>query len=370
MFSFLFWFILTIIALHPPVYHLLLVGYNLDYGPHDYADNADLSEDAHFIATVKLPEHPTEESPNKVSSREFIYFGVADGVGSWREYDVDPRLFSHKLMAECENVLREASCSKKGGEKFRRMIAPAQVLSQAYERVKKDNIVGSTTACVALFDNVRHQLHFSNLGDSGIIVLRHIDSDVAGALKRNRDTPRSERTSDLRVAFVSQQQLKSFNHPYQLGWTGRELDQGESQSFKSASESCTTSVHVRRGDIIIMATDGLFDNVEVDDIASLALAWEQENGFIRSGDIVAREKRWAMGNSLTELSADTIESLAMRLCRKARENSLKRDVDSPFAILAKENDIMWSGGMPDDCTVVAVHVVGRRSGDTMNPVNQ
>lgn len=337
----------------------------IDYGPQDFAENSDFSEDAHFVTTVKLPEESNDKPP-----REFTYFGVADGVGSWREFGVDPRLFSHKLMAECENVLIEASCNKKGGEKFRRMIAPAQVLSQAYDRVKKDDIIGSTTACVALFDNVRHQLHFSNLGDSGIILLRHIDSDVAGALKRNRDIPRSERTSDLRVAFVSQQQLKSFNHPYQLGWTGRELDPGESVSFKSAAESCTTSVHVRRGDIIIMATDGLFDNVDVDDIASIALKWEQQNGFIRSGDIVAREKRWAMGNSLTELSNETIPSLAMQLCRKARESSLDKSLDSPFAMLAKENDIMWSGGMPDDCTVVAVHVVGRRADDRMDKTNQ
>jgi hypothetical protein len=26
------------------------------------------------------------------------YAGVADGVGSWRAYGVDPRDFSHKLM--------------------------------------------------------------------------------------------------------------------------------------------------------------------------------------------------------------------------------------------------------------------------------
>ena len=34
-------------------------------------------------------------------------------------------------------------------------------------------------------------------------------------------------------------------------------------------------------------------------------------------------------------------------------------------ILAKENDIMWSGGMPDDCTVLALHVVGRDPEDVM-----
>ena len=37
---------------------------------------------------------------------------------------------------------------------------------------------------------------------------------------------------------------------------------------------------------------------------------------------------------------------------------MREDIDSPFALLAKENDIMWSGGMPDDCTVIVAHVVG------------
>ena len=134
------------------------------------------------------------------------YCGVADGVGSWREYGVDPRLFSHSLMKECENVLMEASENatrpKEDGQKTRRGIRPGEVLSQAYDRVKAQNIIGSCTATVALFDNIRHQLHFSNLGDSGIIVLRHIDSDIAGALKRNRKTPRMERKSDLQAVFV------------------------------------------------------------------------------------------------------------------------------------------------------------------------
>ena len=228
--------------------------------------------------------------------RDVTYFGVADGVGSWRQYDVDPRDFSHKLMGECENILLEECQSQQlsgqGGRKFRRVLAPSEILSEAYERVKAENVIGSCTACVALFDNVRHQLHFSNLGDSGIIVLRHIDSEIAGSLKRDRVTPRTERTSDLRVAFVSQQQLFSFNHPYQLGWTGEDSD-GEANSFKSPKDSCTTSIHLRRGDIVVMATDGLFDNVDIDDIAKVGLKWEQMSGFIQDGDISAREKRIA-----------------------------------------------------------------------------
>jgi protein phosphatase PTC7 len=110
-----------------------------------------------------------------------------------------------------------------------------------------------------------------------------------------------------------------------------------------------------------MATDGLFDNVELEDIASIALEWEENNGFIRDGDIGAREKRWAAGSSMTNQSAESVNRLAAALVQRARENSLDKNIDSPFATLAKENDIMWSGGMPDDCTVIAMHIVGAPS---------
>lgn len=316
-----------------------------------------LSEDAHFVSEVEL----LNETGNNM--QKLLYMGVADGVGSWREYGVDPRAFSHKLMGECENVLQEASlqCVAHGGKSNCSMISPAELLAQSYERTKEANVIGSSTACVALFDSVHHQLHFSNIGDSGIIVLRHIDSDVASALQRNRTTPRAERRSDLRIAFVSQQQLKSFNHPFQLGWTGEEIVEKDS-SFKQASDSCTSSVHILRGDIIIMATDGLFDNVDIDDIKEIALEWEHGSGFIDEvGGIGARSKRWASGKSLTDISAQSIPQLGEILCQKARENSLDNTIDSPFALLAKENDIMWSGGMPDDCTVLAMHVVGKQS---------
>lgn len=45
--------------------------------------------------------------------------------------------------------------------------------------------------------------------------------------------------------------------------------------------------------------------------------------------------------------------------QRARELSLDNTKDSPFALLAKENDIMWGGGMPDDITVVALRVINR-----------
>ena len=42
---------------------------------------------------------------------------------------------------------------------------------------------------------------------------------------------------------------------------------------------------------------------------------------------------------------------------KARAMSLDKNRDSPFALLAKENDIMCGGGMPDDTSVVVARVI-------------
>jgi len=46
--------------------------------------------------------------------------------------------------------------------------------------------------------------------------------------------------------------------------------------------------------------------------------------------------------------------LSLSICR---ELSLYKKNDSPFALLAKENGILWSGGMPDDCAVVCLRVM-------------
>lgn len=325
--------------------YTLIIHICKDYGPNETSTNCDLSEDAYFVKKMSLSYGPDS------NSRDIIYAGVADGVGSWREYGVDPREFSHALMQECDNILREAEADTKFDKNSNgmdvdvvdKLFTPAELMGKAMERVKADNIIGSSTACVAVFDGIRHQVHFSNVGDSGIIVLRHIDSEVAGALKRDKTSPRAERTSDLRVAFVSQQQLRSFNHPFQLGWTGKDVS-GEETSFRSPTEACTSSIHIRRGDIVIMATDGLFDNVELEDITKIALEWEQKHGFIVGSDIGSRDKRWDSGTSMTLKSSQTIDELAKLLVAKARENSIDSSIDSPFAILAKENDVMWSGG--------------------------
>ena len=52
-----------------------------------------------------------------------------------------------------------------------------------------------------------------------------------------------------------------------------------------------------------------------------------------------------------------VEELASRLAHRAQQLSLDGETDSPFAILAKDNDICWGGGRPDDITVIVSRVI-------------
>lgn len=58
------------------------------------------SEDAHFIISMNWPSF----GPSPVT-----YFGVADGVGSWRQYEVDPSLFSSTLMNAAKDTVAKSA---------------------------------------------------------------------------------------------------------------------------------------------------------------------------------------------------------------------------------------------------------------------
>ncbi len=113
--------------------------------------------------------------------------------------------------------------------------------------------------------------------------------------------------------------------------------------------SYVVSIPIYDKDIILVATDGLFDNIFLPEIVNLVSMWEQE--FY--GDSI---------NSSSSKSSDGIEKtpvqiLADRLTWKAREFAIDTKRDSPFALLAKDNDILWSlGGKPDDTVVVVTRI--------------
>jgi hypothetical protein len=59
----------------------------------------------------------------------FCSSGVADGVGGWRSYGVDPSLFPKSLMSACERLIKAGKFTPQ---------KPIEVLSTGYYEVQQD----------------------------------------------------------------------------------------------------------------------------------------------------------------------------------------------------------------------------------------
>ena len=123
--------------------------------------------------------------------------------------------------------------------------------------------------------------------------------------------------------FRSEEQQHSFNFPYQLG-TGSQDSPADAQSFR---------VKVQEGDIVILASDGMFDNVFDDEVV----------------DIVKRV--------LSEGGEADPQDVADALMRRAREVAEEgRFATSPFQSRAIAEGLYYQGGKMDDVTVLAAIV--------------
>lgn len=212
--------------------------------------------------------------------------GVADGVGGWAEVGVDPGLYSRELMSHALNLLDDIDSVHPG--------VPQSILEEAHAKTRAR---GSCTACIVCLHDGK--AHASNLGDSGFLISR-----------------------DGAVAFISPQQQHEFNFPYQIG------------SPDSMSDPPTKAdshvVDLRPGDILIAATDGLFDNVFPDEVAALVH--------------LSRKK----GESPGEAAAS--------LTKYAKSRAVDQKYLSPFAYGAQQLGYRYLGGKLDDITVVVSYV--------------
>ena len=215
--------------------------------------------------------HPTGEDAYYCcySAKHEVYsFGIADGVGGWMAFDIDPSLVSRQLMWNCKMLL----CSDQMGQiisengytipreyeqhvarslELPQVIHPKILLERSFRLMTEFNQVkaGGTTACIIFLKPLPqnlYQLSFANLGDSGFAVVNK---------------------QKTKVLYRSKEQQHYFNAPYQLSVIPPELDSDElikdDPSCADLQINCCT---LREGDYVILATDGLFDNMFDQDI--------------------------------------------------------------------------------------------------------
>ncbi|KAH8286681.1 hypothetical protein KR018_009969 [Drosophila ironensis] len=241
-----------------------------------------------------------EDAWFRLSGAQAEYLGVADGVGGWRDYGVDPGEFSMSLMRNCERLARNRNYDPQ---------MPELILEEGFREVQElpRRIVGSSTACIVSLDRTTGILHTANLGDSGFMLVRH------GA-----------------VVFRSMEQQHQFNSPFQLAIPP---EGQESTVFSDSPDRANlTDFQTQPGDVLLLATDGVFDNVPEHILVDV------------------------MGNMSGTFDVVRLQKAANALALLARTLGLNPDFDSPFSQNARRAGLDVPGGKPDDVTVILASI--------------
>mmetsp|Transcript_39074 Transcript_39074/g.83229 ORF Transcript_39074/g.83229 Transcript_39074/m.83229 type:complete len:498 (-) Transcript_39074:89-1582(-) len=277
--------------------------------------------------------------------------GVADGVGEWEwRFKCCPRAFADELMSGCEELLEEMVAQ--GVENPHGPAGNAlQALRSSYDRARS---FGSSTALVAVLSRNQGQLGVANIGDSGLMVLRRQQKTGAHL--------------NFQVIGRTKEQQHAFNCPYQLscmptpndyvrlvaeGKTAlvQALKRNPSAKQDLPEDADRYNFQVREGDLLVLGTDGVFDNLhdqEICQLVSCAIApFDVQQSFDeRTGKLV---------------TADSLEStepaaIARAIAQASFERSKDMMAKSPFSMQAQKMGLYHTGGKMDDITCVCAWV--------------
>jgi len=218
---------------------------------------------------------------------------------------VDPGVFSRTLLRHCQRGMREAP----EGEGL------SGAALYAASALTADPVPGSSTLLLGRLEQ-DGALHLLNYGDSGAILLR-----PAPKWTVNGEGP----VLWPRVVLRSSEQTLYFNCPYQV-------EAQEAPMLLRSVDLLRAQVH--EGDIVLAATDGVFDNL---------FDWQVQT-------VVARHLQ-----RVIEDSAGAIDDLASAVAEEAHSVGQREDDPSfitPFGLAARREGLKFEGGKMDDIAVV------------------
>mmetsp|Transcript_76896 Transcript_76896/g.135472 ORF Transcript_76896/g.135472 Transcript_76896/m.135472 type:complete len:662 (+) Transcript_76896:41-2026(+) len=254
--------------------------------------------------------------------------GVADGVGQmvqFSKYGADSAAYAADLMSRAAEALQQGDPDEAPETRAANSLAFAEKEAQTY---------GASTACVFVLDADAEEGVISagvaNLGDSGFMVLRKSQTEGQPVME---------------AVMRSAEQQHSFNFPYQLirlpPALAKRVPAG--RKFDSAADCEMYEVELRLGDLLLVYTDGLVDNLHDHEILHI------------------------VNSSLNDLSSDDDgkgsqspllpDAIAKALATEAQKRSLDPEAEVPFAETSRLHGLESEGGKQDDITVVAAWVM-------------
>nr|XP_051204730.1 putative protein phosphatase 2C 23 [Lolium perenne] len=235
-------------------------------------------------ASCYLPDHDEDAH---FGHDEAGVLGVAHGVGSYRNRGVDAAAFSRGLMT---SAFMHVLAIEPG-----MAVCPYTLLERAYDETVASAASGASTAVILSLAGAT--LKWAYIGDSAFAVLR-----------------------GGKIVHRSRAQQSHFNCPFQIsaGGKGDSADVGE--------------IAVRHGDVLVVGTDGLFDNVFDADLERL----------VRMGT--------ALGFSPKNM-ADVVAGVAYEI-------SMSGSTDSPYSSDSRKlRGDRCRGGKQDDITILVAFLI-------------
>lgn len=246
--------------------------------------------------------HGGEDSYFYAGNRNGIYaLGVADGVYEWRTSGIDAGAYSRALMEYCRQAVELGTTDV------------LRVLQFAAKHIRRAGTQGSSTVCLALVDTLQGRLAAANVGDSGFMLLGR-----GPGVGRGQGSGRGQ----LIARYRSPAQEHSFGHPYQLG---------HHAGADAPEDAMLTTMPVYPGDVLVMGSDGLFDNLADEEIVELV------NAAVVQGQPAA--------------------AIAQALAFAAFGASVDRRRTTPYSLAASAAfDMVYDGGKADDITAVVLEL--------------
>jgi len=268
-------------------------------------------EDAGFVYPSTKQEILWETSPLVPSDRECtfeqdiektLWIGLADGVGGWARWKgARPQDFSRFLTQYSLDILNDVN------PKELALLRPEDLMTKSWNKIlhnpEHELLYGSSTFTVVRINAEKMELESANLGDSGYLLVR-----------RNPKEP----------SIMAEHSMHSFNFPYQLA--------SKAARRTDTPQDAVAETHsISEGDILVAVTDGVFDNLFIEDIEG-----------------ITREHQ---DSSMLDLS--------LTIAAFASENSFDEKLFSPHTLQAlnagRGEEVL--GGKVDDICVVTVKIL-------------
>jgi protein phosphatase PTC7 len=183
---------------------------------------------------------------------------VADGVSQIEEFGIDASELPNELLNHIEEL---AVAQLLPGQETEEYLGPISMMRDAYESTES---LGSTTVLTAVMDNstrIHGKLHpmiaVCSIGDCEILILRRVARDKA-----------------LQPVFHTEMQRIDGNaqSPLQLARVDDSVDPDFDPSVAIEVIERGSAVHcvsAFEGDIVILGSDGVFDNLFIDEILQI-----------------------------------------------------------------------------------------------------